>query len=108
MNHIAYHRGSLGAASPSRSRAEPASGARAADYVADIFFIALLAAPFLIFESPSSVPEAVVAQRATPPAIAAPAAAAAVQAAPTLAPPAAPATPIHQQAAAAMRDPGPE
>ena len=43
----------------------PAGGSRLADYVIDVFFIALLAAPFLIFEAPASVQEAVVAAHAT-------------------------------------------
>jgi hypothetical protein len=84
MNQLAYHhRGSLAPNDAKASkRSEAASGARAADYVADIFFIALLAAPFMIFESPGSVPEAVVAARANPPAVVAPAAAAPVAAPP--------------------------
>ena len=49
--------------SPARaSRIEGAS--RIADYIVDVFFIALLAAPFLIFQSPASVQEAVGSARA--------------------------------------------
>ena len=44
--------------------AEAASGHRLADYVVDVFFIVLLAAPFVIFQSPASVQEAVVAAQA--------------------------------------------
>ena len=50
-----------------RTRARPANEAgrhRFADYIVDVFFVALLAAPFLIFESPASVQDAVVAARA--------------------------------------------
>jgi hypothetical protein len=83
MNPTVHYRGSLtgrptSAATPAASATSPVepervSGARAADYVADIFFIALLAAPFLVFEAPSSVPEAAIAARSAPPAASAPA-----------------------------------
>ena len=39
---------------------EHASGHHLADYVVDVFFVVLLAAPFVIFKSPASVEEAVV------------------------------------------------
>jgi hypothetical protein len=48
----------------------PADGAsRTADYIADVVFIALLAAPFLIFEAPDSIRDAVLAAGAERPAI---------------------------------------
>ena len=43
---------------------EAASGARAQDYMADAFFVALLALPFLVFHSPTPVPEAALVTRA--------------------------------------------
>jgi hypothetical protein len=43
-----------------RARAAEAAGThRLVDYIVDVAFIALLAAPFLIFQSPSSAQEAV-------------------------------------------------
>jgi hypothetical protein len=44
-----------------RAAAEAASSHRLADYVVDVFFIVLLAAPFVIFQATPSVQEAVVA-----------------------------------------------
>ena len=38
---------------------ERPAGHRLADYIVDVFFVALLAAPFLIFEAPASVQDAV-------------------------------------------------
>jgi hypothetical protein len=49
---------------------------RRANYIADVLFIALLAAPFLIFESPASVQDAVVAAGSDRVTVVAPAAAA--------------------------------
>jgi hypothetical protein len=51
----------------SRAAAAQAAGShRLADYVVDVFFIVLLAAPFVIFQSPASVEDAVVAAHAQP------------------------------------------
>jgi hypothetical protein len=102
MNHIAYVRGSLGAAAPSRPGVRPVRTSRGADYVADIFFIALLAAPFLIFDAPGSMPDAVAPQHE--PALTAPANAASTTAAASMAAEALAAQP----SVAAMRDTGPE
>ncbi len=52
---------------------EAANGARAADLVADIFLIVLLAAPFLVFEVPGPSAESIIATRSAAPSIAAPA-----------------------------------
>ena len=71
MNLVIHHRGSLTA--PNTSARTPASHARrsrAADYVADICLVMLLAAPFLLFEAPSALPDAVVVSRAGPVAMA--------------------------------------
>jgi hypothetical protein len=50
-----------------RTRDDGAS--RTADYIADVVFIALLAAPFLIFEAPASIRDAVLSAGADRPAI---------------------------------------
>jgi hypothetical protein len=74
MNLAIHHRGSL--ATPTtgaRTSTRPARRSRAADYLADICLVTLLAAPFLLFESPSTLPEAVVVSRASPAAMAQPA-----------------------------------
>jgi hypothetical protein len=39
--------------------ADPATRSHLADYIVDVFFILLLAAPFVIFQSPATVHEAV-------------------------------------------------
>jgi len=43
-----------------RSSESGGGRSRFADYIGDVFFVALLAAPFLIFQSPGSVQDAVV------------------------------------------------
>ncbi|HSV19978.1 MAG TPA: hypothetical protein VLR71_16310 [Casimicrobiaceae bacterium] len=45
-------------ARPSATPADPAGRSHLADYVVDVFFIALLAAPFVIFQSPATMQEA--------------------------------------------------
>ena len=45
------------------------SASRKANYIVDVIFIVLLAAPFLIFEAPASWQDAVLSTRATSPAI---------------------------------------
>jgi hypothetical protein len=55
--------------SASRAPDDSASASRLADYIADVFFIALLAAPFLIFEVPATIRDAVLAAAAERPAI---------------------------------------
>ena len=47
---------------------KPATHHRLADYIVDVFFIVLLAAPFVIFQSPASVQDAVVAHSPAQPA----------------------------------------
>ena len=57
---------------PAGASQPPDAGAKAsrmADYIADVVFIALLAAPFLIFEAPASIRDAVVTAGAERPAI---------------------------------------
>ncbi|HEY1327680.1 MAG TPA: hypothetical protein VGI14_12125 [Casimicrobiaceae bacterium] len=59
---------------PARSRpARKPRGSWLADYIADVVFIVILAAPFVIFTAPSSVPEAVVSASAAAAAPATPA-----------------------------------
>jgi hypothetical protein len=63
MNTGTYTR-TVPARSPSASsagahRAERPARSHLADYIIDVFFVALLAAPFLIFYSPESVQDAV-------------------------------------------------
>ena len=72
MNLAIQHRGSLTTPSTTTrstctsSPATPARRSRAADYVADVCLVALLAAPFMLFEPPSTLPEAVIVSRAAP------------------------------------------
>lgn len=66
----------LNAGSVSRAPDDGAKASRMADYIADVVFIALLAAPFLIFEVPASIRDAVLAAGAERPAIVSPAASA--------------------------------
>jgi hypothetical protein len=67
MNIALNHRGSLTTPSTTRTTAARAPGrSRAADYVADVCLVALLAAPFMLFEAPSTLPDAVIASRAGP------------------------------------------
>lgn len=40
--------------------AESVGGHRLADYIVDVFFVVVLAAPFVIFKSPATVEDAVV------------------------------------------------
>jgi hypothetical protein len=77
----------LNAATVSRAPEHGAKASRMADYIADVVFIALLAAPFLIFEAPASIHDAVTAG-AERPAIVSPTASA--HASPSIAAPAAP------------------
>jgi len=65
-----------------------AKASRMADYIADVVFIALLAAPFLIFEAPASIRDAVLTAGAQRPAIVSTATSA--HASPSVAAPAAP------------------
>jgi len=63
MNTGTYHAARTRAAArdtPRATEVEPAGTHHLVDYIVDVFFIALLAAPFLIFQSPSSVQDAVV------------------------------------------------
>jgi len=53
-------RGAATAKVDARSSETEGGRNRLADYVVDVFFVALLAAPFLIFQSPASVQDAVV------------------------------------------------
>jgi len=63
MNTSTYPRATASpTATASRARPQAAErpvGSRTADYIVDVFFVALLAAPFLIFETPASVQDAV-------------------------------------------------
>jgi len=80
MNLAIHHRGSLTtstAGTAERRSARTGHRSRTADYIADIALVALLAAPFMLFEAPSTLPEAVIASRAAPTAVAQPAPAAA-------------------------------
>jgi hypothetical protein len=51
---------------------EGATPSRRANYVADVVFIALLAAPFLVFQAPASIRDAVLSAGAERPAIVTP------------------------------------
>ena len=66
MNSSTYERNTAAhTASRARPRdAESSRGERLGNYIVDVFFVALLAAPFLIFQSPASVQEAVVSSHA--------------------------------------------
>jgi len=78
MNLAIHHRGSLGTSTPTERRAtRTGHRSRTADYIADVVLVALLASPFMLFEAPSTLPEAVIASRAAPTAVAQPAPAAA-------------------------------
>jgi len=81
MNTSTYDRSTVSrTASAPRTRERPdgsSSRSRLADYIVDVFFVALLAAPFLIFEAPASVQDAVVPLHATAAQASAPAPAAA-------------------------------
>ena len=63
----------LNAGPVSRAPEDGAKASRMADYIADVVFIALLAAPFLIFEAPASIRDAVLTAGAQRPAIVSPA-----------------------------------
>ena len=66
---------------PPHARAgRPVGGNRFADYVLDVFFIALLAAPFVIFATPASMQDAVVSSHTPATSIVSTAAAAATAA----------------------------
>jgi len=73
MNLAIHHRGCLTKPTPLERRTTR-SGHRSwtADYIADIALVALLASPFMLFEAPSTLPEAVVASRAGPSTVAQP------------------------------------
>jgi hypothetical protein len=73
MNLAIHHRGSLAAPTTGARASRPARRSRAADYVADVCLITLLAVPFLLFESPSTLPDAIVVSRAGPVAMSQPA-----------------------------------
>jgi hypothetical protein len=69
MNLAIHHRDSLTTSTGTRTdRRSTCTGhrSRTADYIADIALVALLAAPFILFEAPSALPEAVVASRSSP------------------------------------------
>ena len=78
MHLTIHHRGT-----PSRDTRDgratttPKQRSQMADYIADICLVALLAAPFMLFDAPSTLPDAVIASRAGPAAVAEPAPAAA-------------------------------
>ena len=77
MNLATHYRGSLTTPSTvARARPTRARRSRAADYVADVCLVALLAAPFVLFEAPSTLPDAVILSRAAPVTLAQPAPAA--------------------------------
>jgi hypothetical protein len=66
MNSSTYERNTAASTTRrTRSRdADASRGDRLANYIVDVFFVALLAAPFLIFQSPASVQDAVVSSHA--------------------------------------------
>ena len=69
MNLAIHHRGSLTTSTPSTSErrsARTGHRSRTADYIADIALVALLAAPFMLFEAPSTLPDAVIVSRSAP------------------------------------------
>jgi hypothetical protein len=70
MNLAIHHRGSLTTSTTSRTAerrsARTGHRSRTADYIADIALVALLAAPFMLFEAPSTLPEAVIVSRSAP------------------------------------------
>jgi hypothetical protein len=67
MNLAIHNRRSVTPSTPTERRVRRV-GHRSwtADYIADIALVALLASPFMLFEAPSTLPEAVVASRAGP------------------------------------------
>ena len=69
MNLAIHHRGSLTtstAGTAERRSARTGHRSRTADYIADIALVALLAAPFMLFEAPSTLPDAVIVSRSAP------------------------------------------
>jgi len=69
MNLAIHHRGSLTPSTPrtaERRSARTGHRSRTADYIADIALVALLAAPFMLFEAPSTLPDAVIVSRSAP------------------------------------------
>jgi len=69
MNLAIHHRGSLSTSTPKaaeRRSARTGHRSRTADYIADIALVALLAAPFMLFEAPSTLPDAVIVSRSAP------------------------------------------
>jgi len=69
MNLAIHHRGSLTSSTPrtaERRSARTGHRSRTADYIADIALVALLAAPFMLFEAPSTLPDAVIVSRSAP------------------------------------------
>jgi hypothetical protein len=69
MNLAIHHRGSLSTSTPKpaeRRSTRTGHRSRTADYIADIALVALLAAPFMLFEAPSTLPDAVIVSRSAP------------------------------------------
>ena len=82
MNLAIHHRGSLTtstAGTAERRSARTGHRSRTADYIADIALVALLAAPFMLFEAPSTLPDAVIVSRSSPVTMPQPAPAATVE-----------------------------